>query len=218
MQKIFLTALALCTFILTGVSFAKEPVNIEVAKLNVIRYHDSGAYDKDTENVITQALNYLEWRLTQQPTDGKPAIVLDIDETSLSNYRNLFKLNFSSSPTDTGPFRFTEDQPAIQPTLKLFRFAIEHDLPVFFLSGRHEKDRSVTERNLNKVGFAPYKGLILRADNDTRPNAIYKSNARKRLSEQGYNIILSIGDQQTDFIGGFTDKTFKLPNPYYLVT
>jgi predicted secreted acid phosphatase len=45
----------------------------------------------------------------------------------------------------------------------------------------------------------------------------YKSGTRAYIESQGYHIVADIGDQFSDLLGGFTDKTFKMPNPnYYL--
>jgi len=43
----------------------------------------------------------------------------------------------------------------------------------------------------------------------------FKSEARAAITKQGYTIIASIGDQYSDLKGGYAEKTFKLPNPYY---
>ena len=37
----------------------------------------------------------------------------------------------------------------------------------------------------------------------------------RHLAEQGYTILLSMGDQESDLAGGYAEKTFKLPNPVY---
>jgi hypothetical protein len=45
----------------------------------------------------------------------------------------------------------------------------------------------------------------------------YKSATRAYIESQGYDIVGNFGDQFSDLIGGYADKTFKLPNPnYYL--
>ena len=45
----------------------------------------------------------------------------------------------------------------------------------------------------------------------------YKSATRAHIESLGYDIVADFGDQFSDLKGGFTDKTFKLPNPnYYL--
>jgi predicted secreted acid phosphatase len=45
----------------------------------------------------------------------------------------------------------------------------------------------------------------------------YKSATRAHIESLGYDIVADFGDQFSDLKGGFTDQTFKLPNPnYYL--
>jgi hypothetical protein len=46
----------------------------------------------------------------------------------------------------------------------------------------------------------------------------YKSGVRAHIeNDLGYDIVGNFGDQFSDLLGGFADKTFKLPNPnYYL--
>jgi len=75
-------------------SAAKEPANLAVAKQKLKKYHDSGAYIDDIADTIQQAMRYLELRVARGDfKDKQPAIVLDIDETSLSNYPDLVKLD-----------------------------------------------------------------------------------------------------------------------------
>ncbi|HEX3434983.1 MAG TPA: HAD family acid phosphatase [Solirubrobacteraceae bacterium] len=33
----------------------------------------------------------------------------------------------------------------------------------------------------------------------------------------GYRIIVNVGDQQSDLDGGFAQRAFKLPNPFYFI-
>lgn len=39
---------------------------------------------------------------------------------------------------------------------------------------------------------------------------------RKRLTGEGRLIIANIGDQESDFVGGFVERTCKVPAPFYL--
>jgi predicted secreted acid phosphatase len=49
------------------------------------------------------------------------------------------------------------------------------------------------------------------------PTIRYKSGVRAYIESQGYDIVGNFGDQFSDLLGGFADKTFKMPNPnYYL--
>jgi hypothetical protein len=45
----------------------------------------------------------------------------------------------------------------------------------------------------------------------------YKAGTRAYIESLGYDIVADFGDQYSDLLGGFADKTFKMPNPnYYL--
>jgi acid phosphatase len=202
----------------SALATAKEPTNLATFKQELKRYHDSGQYQKDISQVIDQSIRYLNFRLTHAIKDKKPAIVLDIDETSLSNYPNMVKLDFGGTLEE---IRQREDEgkdAAITPTLKLYRFAKTHHVAVFFVTGRHEDERQATVANLQNAGFTNWDGLILRSKEYENVSATqYKTAIRKLLTERGYKILLNIGDQKSDLVGGYADKTFKLPDPYYFI-
>jgi hypothetical protein len=45
----------------------------------------------------------------------------------------------------------------------------------------------------------------------------YKAGTRAYIESLGYDIVADFGDQYSDLLGGYTDQTFKMPNPnYYL--
>jgi hypothetical protein len=49
------------------------------------------------------------------------------------------------------------------------------------------------------------------------PTIQYKSGTRAYIESKGYKIVADIGDQFSDLLGGFAQRTFKMPNPnYYL--
>ncbi|RDI41505.1 HAD family acid phosphatase [Aquicella lusitana] len=218
MKKILPLALVLSVSFGSMIAMAKEPTNLAVVKQGLVRYHDSGQYDKDIDHVIKEATRYLKIRLAQPRDDKKPAIVLDIDETSLSNYPDMVKLNFGGTLEEIQQAEDQGSDPVIQPTLKLYQFAKANKVAVFFITGRKEEERAVTEANLKKAGYTDWNGLILRdGEYKNKPAAEYKTVMRKKLEEEGYDIVLNIGDQRSDLEGGYADKTFKLPNPYYFI-
>jgi predicted secreted acid phosphatase len=47
------------------------------------------------------------------------------------------------------------------------------------------------------------------------PTIQYKSGVRAYIESQGYDIVGNFGDQFSDLLNGFADKTFKMPNPNY---
>jgi acid phosphatase len=63
-----------------------------------------------------------------------------------------------------------------------------------------------------------WTALILKPDDLTTTSAVdFKAPERKKLVDQGYTIIVNIGDQMSDLDGGFAEQTYKLPNPFYFI-
>jgi predicted secreted acid phosphatase len=219
MNKFTSIFLLLALILSPTITSAKELVNLAIVKKQLAAYHDSGEYMQDINTVDNKAVEYLKTRLRHLlPSGKKLAIILDIDETSLSNYADMVRLGFGGTLEE---IRQGEDKgidSAIEPTLKLYRFAKLHHVAVFFLTGRREFERQATINNLRQAGYENWDGLILRStEYDRSPTAAYKTAMRKKLTEEGYDIILSVGDQNSDLTGGYADKTFKLPNPYYFI-
>lgn len=198
---------------------AKEPENLSIAKARVIRYHDSGEYNQDIAKVIARAKKQLNQELKQKPADIKhDAIILDIDETALSNYNSMVNLSFGGTLQEIIADEDKGKDPAIKPTLALYQYAKSHGFAVFFITGRQEPERSTTIDNLKKAGYDQWDGLILRPfEYKTATAATYKPAMRKQITSQGYHIIMNIGDQESDLRGGYADKTYKLPNPFYFI-
>jgi len=187
-------------------------------------YISSGRYEADVASVVTAARAWLEERAK---TATKPAIVLDIDETSLSNwpaYRVDGWGRVLNGPCDLqqGPcglraFQATGQSKAIAPTLSLARRARELGVAVFFITGRPANLRESTERNLREQGYE-WTGVVLLPEGAHFASAAdFKAPERRKLTEQGYTVLLSMGDQQSDLSGGYAERTFKLPNPVYFL-
>lgn len=201
--------------------WAQEPTNLAVIKNKLVRYYNTGEYQQDQAKVIDQAMEYLKTRIENQKKSAqtkKLAIVLDIDETSLSNYSDLLSMDFGGTGNEINTAEDKGTDPAIQPTLTLYRYAKANNVAVFFITGRTENYRANTEKNLMTAGFKNWDGLLLKPlDYKEKTTAIYKSHMRDQIEKQGYDIVLNIGDQKSDLAGGHADKAFKLPNPYYFI-
>jgi len=202
---------------------AATPSLVET-KREVGAYVDSGRYEADVAAVVTQARAYLESRIAR---GGKLAIVLDIDETSLSNLPSLRANDWGfilsgpceppNAPCGLGAWIALARAEPIKPVLALARFAREHGVAVFFLTGRPERLRAATERNLQAAGYE-WTGVLLKPDAMRTTSAVeQKAAERKKLVEQGYTIVVNMGDQMSDLDGGFAERTYKLPNPFYFV-
>ncbi len=208
---------------LAAPSGAVAPSLVE-AKHQVRAYVDSGRYEADIAAVTEQARAYLESRVQR---GGTLAIVVDVDETALSNLPSLRANDYGfivPGPCDLprGPcglaawIRMAQADP-IKPVLILAHLARNRGVAVFFLTGRPERWRTVTEGNLRRAGYE-WTGLILKPDDLTTNSAAdFKAPERKKLVDQGYTIIVNIGDQMSDLDGGFAERMYKLPNPFYFL-
>jgi hypothetical protein len=68
------------------------------------------------------------------------------------------------------------------------------------------------------MGYTTWNGIFFRPKADANQSLVpYKTQVRSNITREGYTIIASIGDQDSDFFGGYAEKTFKLPNPFYYI-
>jgi len=215
-----LTALfALAAVLALPVSqFAIEPTNLNTAKYEVQRYVTTGGYARDLGEAAQRANKYLAKRLTRPVKPGeKRAIVLDIDETTLSNLPHIMAQDFGYVPAVWHRWVASSQAKAIVPVQVGYDMAVHANVDVFFITGRKESDRAGTERNLRQVGYEVWTKIYFMPD-EPQPARLYKTDIRRQLvEEEGYTIIANIGDQDSDLAGGYAERTFKLPNPFYLV-
>jgi len=209
-----------CSFLITQHVFA-EPRNLSLVKNELKQYHDSGEYDKDLNRIIHKADHHMLSKVhsnAKQIHPKKLAIILDIDETSISNYQNMVKHEFANTKEQIDQYTRAAVAPAIQPTLALFNDALDHGVSVFFVTGRKESSRNATVKNLTRAGYHHWTGIFFKPENFKQASIIpYKTEARKKVSQKGYTIIENLGDQISDLKGGYAEKSYKLPNPYYLI-
>ena len=204
---------------------SEAPVlNIDKHKKQLLAYQ-AGNYWDDIALVIADARAYVERRADQVRL---PAVVLDIDETSLSNWENIRDNNFGfvkSGPCTQEPNMacgFDEwihmaVAPAIEPTRTFFNTMRARNISVFFITGRRNSQRDATLLNLDHAGFEGWTKLITRPDNDSGSIVPFKSGERAKIAGAGYTIITTIGDQQSDMDGGSAECGIKLPNPFYFI-
>jgi hypothetical protein len=207
------TIFAMIAFLLSGgqSAFAAGPPPAPATPEEIVAYHDSGEWSDDISRVIRRARRHLSAHLSEK----RPAIVLDVDDTSLSSYRCLKKVDFKRSQSDcAGP----GNMPAIGQTRSLYRYARRHHVTVFFITGRRESIRATTIANLHRAGYAGRLHVRLRPNRE-RPGTHdgWKARTRAAIVDRGYRIIANVGDQRSDLDGGSALRTFKLPNPMYVI-
>jgi predicted secreted acid phosphatase len=200
-------------------------------------YHDSGQYESDLSTVDAQARAFMlkqakalrQKRKQKCSKKGKKkkgrsaasckplklAIVLDIDETSLSNYEQLSLNDFGNATAALALAAVSGSSPAIAPTLDLYQRARAANISVFAITGRPSLIETQTRQNLNQAGYTDLSGIFFKPSADQV--VPFKSGQRAALEGQGYRIVANVGDQESDLAGGHADRSFKLPNPFYFI-
>jgi predicted secreted acid phosphatase len=203
-----------------------QPPNVGDAKLAAISYHKSGAYDRDLAAVTMQVG---AWLMERAPRVTRPALVLDIDDTALSNWEVIVANDFGrvfDGPCHTLPkgpcgwvaWDLRARSPAIPQTLALYKQARAFGVAAFFITGRDEPQRAATRKNLRRAGYIGYAGLHMPPKGSHYPSAAdFKTMWRKKIEANGYTIIANVGDQPSDLAGGHAERAFLLPNPYYRI-
>ncbi|MCX5407969.1 hydrolase [Streptomyces sp. NBC_00335] len=158
---------------------------------------DYAGWQRDVSTVIDAARPGIEQRIAASPAGEKPAIVLDIDNSSLETDFHWF---------------WTSPTPAIAQVRDLTRYASDRGVAIFFVTARPGIVYSLTERNLKAVGY-PVSGLYVR-DLPALFGEVsaYKTAKRAEIEARGYTIIANIGNNQSDLVGGHAERTVKLPD------
>jgi acid phosphatase len=196
--------------------FGAEPRNLDLLKREVRAYVTSGEYDREVVAVAKQAAGWIETRVARHKPGERLAVVLDLDDTLWSSWPDLKAYDFGWDDATWAAWVEAAKAPAIEPVREVYRLARRLGAEVFFLTTRTEKDRKATERNLAALGCRECAALVMRAEGDKRTAAVFKSAERRRLAAEGHVIIANLGDQASDLAGGYAERTFKLPNPFYL--
>ncbi|MFD9371844.1 HAD family acid phosphatase [Streptomyces sp. NPDC060020] len=158
---------------------------------------DYATWQRDVAAAVDAARPAIEQRIAASPAGEKPALVLDIDNTSLETDFHWF---------------WTFPTPAIAKVRDLTQYANAHGVAVFFVTARPGIIHSLTERNLKAVGY-PVSGLYVRDLPDLFDEvSAYKTGKRAEIETRGYTIIANIGNSPTDLVGGHAERTVKLPD------
>ncbi len=222
-SKIFISVL-LSAFLLTGCFNSDDAAvgngagkvevpNLDAVKQMIIQYRDSGDWGRDIESAGDRGVALLRSAYNQNDTQ---AVVFDIDETLLDNYENLKADKFAVVKESSNAWIASAKAPAISGTKKIYDEAVSKGINVFLITGRAEALRAATVNNLNAAGYTKYERLITH-DTTGETALVYKSAARAALEKEGYQIILNVGDQDSDLLGGHSLHTLKIPNPMYIL-
>jgi predicted secreted acid phosphatase len=217
-----LLTLGLALLFTAGAVTAVEPANLSALKQQINTYVTTGEYGKDVVRVAADANKYLTWRIPRgipkyNKTAQKLAVVFDIDETTLSNVRHIQANDYGYLPKVWDAWVAQGQATAIYPVQAVYNTAVNAGVDVFFITGRTPEGAAATERNLRQVGYETWARIIYKPADFAEPTRGFKIDARRKLAAEGYLIILNIGDQNSDLVGGYAERFFKLPNPFYIV-
>ncbi|SDO11342.1 HAD family acid phosphatase [Actinacidiphila guanduensis] len=184
-------------------------------------------YARQVAGIEAQAKSYLAHAGKSGKHGKKPAIVLDVDDTSLLTYNYELEVGFNYTPASNQAYLDTKNMPAVFGMDTLTDWAAKQGITVFWITGRPESQRADTVRNLAASGFTPAADTahLYLKNTATPPSYLacgatcttiqYKSGTRAHIESLGYDIVGNFGDQYSDLSGGYADKSFKLPNPMY---
>lgn len=200
-----------------GVYTVQEPPNLGILQDTVETYIKSGAYEKGIAEVIDSAKSFIAARYKKAV---KPAIVLDVDETSLSNLQFEYKYDFGYNSVLWNDWIKKSADPPIKPTLELTKWAARKHIAIFFITGRRllsvNLSSDPTVINLKKAGYPDWKGIYFKSSR-SMSTIDFKTSCRREISARGYTIIANIGDQYSDLAGGYAEGEFELPDPMYYI-
>src|SRR5215211_2527363 len=166
------------------------------------------------DEVVRRAKRYLRRRLDRR-RPARPAVVLDIDDTSLSLYSCMKRYNFASR---AGALRACGRPAGDPPDALVLPLRTETPRGRLF---RRWPPRVVSRR----YGGQPPRGRVpgsleARAEAGQRLReplcGPLQRGARRRIARQRYRILVNLGDQWSDLRGGYAARAYKLPNPMYV--
>lgn len=205
------------------VLISAEPIqNFGVERYRLADYAecvgDDGCYWADLDAQARRAEALLDRAVASRKPGEKLAVVLDIDETSMSGFCEMRREDYGFLIAQMNHWMSTPEAAVPIPgTLRFFNKARSEGVDVFFITGRWDELRDATARNLELSGFKGWKGLALRQGPQKQMSTVaYKSQERQKIVDAGYRIVLNMGDQWSDLNGEARGETsVKLPNPFY---
>ena len=200
--------------------------NIDSVKATIRAYYgatSAGVADTTSSPYISEVTALRDEVLAELP-DPAPApdlaVVLDVDDTLLWTYDMVdAAMHFHVDPEVRDeewvqPGRF----PATPGMVDLVTEVRERGYEVYALSERSPALEEATLANLAAAGYPGFTAATVL----TRPRAgqtlvELKTGLRAELESQGATIVLNVGDQYADLLGGHAEEVVKLPNPTYFL-
>jgi acid phosphatase len=209
MKSFFLTLIFSLTFF--GCS-SNQLVNLRTSKDIVKEYYESGKYTDEMNEVIKDAKE----KFDKVEIKKNSVVIFDVDETALNNYGLAKLMDFGYVYDLNKKWNEELKAPAIEQTKDLYFYLLNKGFKIIFLTGRNSNEYDVTYKNLIQEGYSGFDTLITQSKENQKLKAQeFKSKVRTELTNQGYEIVGTVGDQWTDLNGPYSGIKIKLPNYLY---
>lgn len=199
------------SLILIGCS-SNQILNLSAAKDIVKDYYESGKYDEEMNEVIEGAKE----KFSKIKVKQNSVVIFDVDETALNNFGLAKQMGFGYVYDLNKKWNAELKAPAIEQTKDLYSYLLKKEFSIIFLTGRNSTEYEVTYKNLIQAGYTKFDTLITQRENEQNLNAQeFKSKVRTELTNKGYEIVGTVGDQWTDLNGPYSGIQIKIPNYLY---
>ena len=192
----------------------EKPLNLTNARSEVKEYYESGRYNKELDEVIKNSLEQFE----KVEFRKNSVVIFDVDETVLNNYGLAEQMGFGYVYEMNKKWNAEMKAPAIPQVKELYEYLLTKGAKIIFLTGRNIPEYEATYKNLKQEGYEVFDTLITQREYEYELTAQeFKSSQRKELTEEGYDIIGTVGDQWSDLNGDYHGIQVKIPNYLYLI-
>jgi len=192
----------------------EKPVNLSIAREEVKQYYESGRFDKELSKVIEDAKE----KFDKVEFKNNSVVIFDVDETALDNYGLAKEMDFGYVYEMNKKWNAEMKAPAIPQVKELYDFLLAKGAKIIFLTGRNFPEYEVTYQNLKNAGYSIFDTLITQIGDEKKMRAKeFKTSKRAWLTEQGYEIVGTVGDQWSDLEGEYHGIQVKIPNYLYLI-
>ena len=191
-----------------------KPVNLSVARESVKEYYESGRFDEELDEVIREAKD----KFSKVEFKENSVVIFDVDETVLDNYELAKEMGFGYVYKMNKEWNSEMKAPAIEAVKNLYDYLLARGFKIIFLTGRNYPEYEVTYKNLKQAGYTQFDTLITQREDELKLKATeFKSLKRVELTEKGYDIVGTVGDQWSDLEGPDHGIKVKIPNYLYLI-
>ncbi len=189
-----------------------KPVNLSVARESVKEYYESGEFDEELDNVIREAKD----KFSKVEFTENAVVIFDVDETALNNYEVSKEMGYGYVYEMVYDWTQNAKVPAFPQVKQLYDYLLSKGSKIIFLTARGYDEYHATYNNLITQGYTEFDTLIAKSKNEYEMKSLeFKSTKRVWLTEYGYEIIGTVGDQWSDLEGPHHGIQIKIPNYIY---